>query len=57
MVNIFNQVKIPAYFDSFFISKDLWQTIYDNLHDENDNILRRDLENALTNNINGEYIY
>jgi hypothetical protein len=58
MKNIFNKLSIQThYFDYFLnISNDLWFYLYDNLDDENNNIFRQDLRNALTINVNGKYI-
>ena len=57
MVNIFKKIRITNYFfDSISISDDLFNYIFDNLKNENNNILRWDLRNALTINANGEYI-
>jgi hypothetical protein len=63
MENIFKKIIIPMYFfndtsndmaDVLFY--DLYSYIYDNLDDENNNIFRQDLKDALTNNANGKYI-
>ena len=57
MENIFNNLIIPShYFMRFYphISNDLFDYLYDNLKN---NILRLDLQDALKNNANGEYIY
>jgi hypothetical protein len=57
MKNIFNEIRMTNYFfDSISISDDLFNYIFDNLKNENNNILRWDLRNALTNNANEEYI-
>ena len=57
MVNIFNEDGIPTYFfDSISITTDLLNYLYDNLENENYNLFRWDLRNALTINANGEYI-
>jgi hypothetical protein len=58
MVNIFNDLTIPKQFFnlSLNITHDLHNYIFDNLKNENYNILSGDLNNALTINANGEYI-
>jgi hypothetical protein len=57
MKNIFKKIRITNYFfDSISISDDLFNYIFDNLKNENNNILRWDLRNTLTTNANGEYI-
>jgi hypothetical protein len=57
MENIFKKIRITNYFfDSISISDDLFNYIFDNLKNENNNILRWDLRNTLTTNANGEYI-
>ena len=56
---IINKIKIPKdYFDymSFNITTDLDYYLYDNLQKENSNIISWDLQNALIENIDGEYI-
>jgi hypothetical protein len=60
MENIFKKITIPRYFFNIYlnlklIKPDLHNYIFDNLLKEN-NILRWDLQNALTNNANGKYI-
>jgi hypothetical protein len=58
MVKIFKKITIPSdYFNSFYhhITHDLLFYLFDNLQNENYNLLR-DLEEALTTNANGEYI-
>jgi hypothetical protein len=54
MVNIFINLIIPTYFFnlSLNITHDLYYYLYNNLQKEN-NILRWDLQNALTINANG----
>ena len=60
MENIFNNLIIPNYY--YFnnkllnITNDLYSYLYDNLNNENIDILRWDLQNTLTINANGEYI-
>jgi hypothetical protein len=57
MENIFFKYIIPTYFfDSISITTDLLNYLYDNLENENYNLFRWDLRNALTNNANEEYI-
>jgi hypothetical protein len=59
MDNIFNKLTIPRYFFndiSFVMSDDLRNYLYDNLQNENETLIW-DLRNALTINVNGEYIY
>jgi hypothetical protein len=60
MVNIFNDLTIPNYFfDSFYLyilHDDILNHLYNNLKRENIDTLTRDLEIALTNYANGEYI-
>jgi hypothetical protein len=57
MKNTFKKIRITNYFfDSISISDDLFNYIFDNLKNENNNIFRWDLKNALTTNANGEYI-
>ncbi len=62
MVNIFNEITI---IDKFFKNdpinlkiktRDLFDYLYDNLENENMDILKFDLRNALSINANGEYI-
>jgi hypothetical protein len=63
MENIFKKIIIPMYFFNdtsndmadvlFYV---LYSYLYDNLDDENNNIFRQDLKDALTNNANGKYI-
>jgi hypothetical protein len=58
MVNIFNKVKLPFFFDNLFITNlewDLLKYIDENLSNEN-NLLRWGLKTALKINANGEYI-
>jgi hypothetical protein len=58
MKNIFNELTIPRYYFFNFsinITHSLYDYLYNNLQKEN-NILRWDLQNALTNNANEEYI-
>jgi hypothetical protein len=58
MENKFNNHTIPSdYFNSFYhhITHDLLIYICNNLHDEN-HLLKLDLQDALTNYANGEYI-
>jgi hypothetical protein len=53
--NIFNELTIPRYYFFNFsinITHSLYDYLYNNLQKEN-NILRWDLQNALTNNANG----
>jgi hypothetical protein len=58
MVNIFEKITIPTYFfDSISITTDLLNYLYDNLENENYNLFRWDLRNALTINANGKYIF
>jgi membrane-bound lytic murein transglycosylase MltF len=63
MVNIFNEITI---IDKFFKNdpinlkiktRDLFDYLYDNLENENMDILKFDLRNALSINANGKYIY
>ena len=59
MENIFFKYIIPIYFFndmSFVMSDDLLKYLNENLKDENNIILTWDLDTALTNNANGEYI-
>jgi hypothetical protein len=57
MKNIFNEIRIPIYFFySISITTDLLNYLYDNLENENYNLFRWDLRNALTINANEEYI-
>jgi hypothetical protein len=58
MENIFYKIIIPTHYFNFNkqILNDLFDYLYDNLHEENKNTLSWDLENALTTNANGEYI-
>jgi hypothetical protein len=61
MENIFNKLSIQThYFDVYLnlklIKPDLLMHLDDNLENENYNILRWDLKDALINNANGEYI-
>ena len=58
MVNKFEKHGIPTYFFNFslYISDNLLFYLYDNLYHENIDTLTRDLEIALTNYANGEYI-
>ena len=67
MENIFNQIKIKTYyfnelpipkyyFNNKLLTTDLFYYFLDNLDNENYDTLRLDLENALTNNANEEYI-
>jgi membrane-bound lytic murein transglycosylase MltF len=62
MVNIFNEITI---IDKFFKNdpinlkiktRDLFDYLYDNLENENMDILKFDLRNALSINANGKYI-
>jgi hypothetical protein len=57
MKNIFKKITIPRYFFNIYLNlkPNLHNYIFDNLQKEN-NILRWDLQNALTNNTNGKYI-
>ncbi len=59
MVNIFKKITIPSdYFNSFYhniLDDDIFNYICNNLHDEN-HLLKLDLQDALTNYANGEYI-
>jgi hypothetical protein len=61
MENIFTEHEILTYFfDRYFvyhINPNLLMYLYDNLKNENYETLRMDLEIALTNNVNGEYIW
>jgi hypothetical protein len=60
MENIFKKNIIPNhYFNfnmSFNITHDLYYYLYDSLENENYETFRWDLRNALTINVNGEYI-
>jgi hypothetical protein len=59
MENIFNQIKIKTYYfnDTLNdISDILYFYLEDNLEDENYQTLRWDLQDALKNNVNEEYI-
>jgi hypothetical protein len=58
MVNKFEKRKITThFFDSISnLKNDLLFYLYDNLYHENIDTLTRDLEIALTNYANGEYI-
>jgi hypothetical protein len=58
MVNKFEKRKITThFFDSISnLKNDLLIYLYDNLYHENIDTLTRDLEIALTNYANGEYI-
>jgi hypothetical protein len=54
---IFNELPIPKYyFNNKLLTTDLFYYFLDNLDNENYDTLRLDLENALTNNANEEYI-
>jgi hypothetical protein len=56
MVNIFEKlITTSDYFSNLNLGWDLFYYLYDNLENENDT-LRRNLENTLTNNANGKYI-
>jgi hypothetical protein len=59
MENLFNELTIPMYFFNEnllnYITHDLLIYICNNLHGEN-NLLKQDLEEALTINANEEYI-
>jgi hypothetical protein len=56
MVNIFEKINLQYnYFFNLNLGWDLFYYLYDNLENENDT-LRRNLENTLTNNANGKYI-
>jgi hypothetical protein len=57
MENIFEKLITKQYFDVFSnLKNDLLFYLFDKLKIENNNILRWDLRNALTNNANEEYI-
>jgi hypothetical protein len=57
MVNIFKKITIPSDYINYSINiaHDLLIYICNNLHDEN-HLLKLDLQDALTNYANGEYI-
>jgi hypothetical protein len=56
MKNIFEKCKITDYFfDSISITTDLFDYLFDNLENENDN-LKWDLKTELTINANGKFI-
>jgi hypothetical protein len=60
MENIFEKLIIPNHFSNkIFLLKDLKKDLYfylnNNLDNENFNLLKMDLQNALTTNANGEY--
>jgi hypothetical protein len=60
MENIFEKLIIPNHFSNkIFLLKDLKKDLYfylnNNLDKENFNLLKMDLQNALTINIYGEY--
>jgi hypothetical protein len=61
MVNIFEKIRITNYFFDIYlnlklIKPDLHNYLFDNLKNENNNILRWDLQTALKINANEEYI-
>jgi hypothetical protein len=57
MVYIFDRITIQNYYFTYLfnITHDLWSYLYDNLKNENYNLLR-DLTPILSTNANGEYI-
>jgi hypothetical protein len=57
MVKIFKKITIPSDYINYSINiaHDLFNYICNNLHDEN-HLLKLDLQDALTNYANGEYI-
>jgi hypothetical protein len=56
MENIFNEIIIPINYFYFYIKTDLHCYLLNNLYEENNDILKWDLKNALTTNANGKYI-
>ena len=56
MVNIFNRLLISSHLFDAYLKDKLYKYLYDNLYKEDNNFLS-DLQNALIDNIDSEYIY